>query len=98
MSAVRARGVCPRGTASKVRYRNRAGARKGLDAARKACREDGLPEPLWPVMGYRCGPRSMGGCAGWHLSGDRRKVYDYLHRAVIPVDVTDLLQPAPAAA
>lgn len=101
MSAVRARGVCPRGPKDKVRFRNRAGARKGLDRARKACVDSGIPEELHPAVIYRCAPRERGGCGGWHMASDRGRVLDWLARndPQASLDPHYLTEPAvPAAA
>jgi hypothetical protein len=94
VSAARAKGVCPAAGRSKVRYRNRLGAMKGLDRGRQAARKAGRPEPLWPTDIYRCLPRDRGGCNGWHLSIDRRAAEEYL--AGLPAgEVITLPSPPP---
>jgi hypothetical protein len=57
----------------KVKLRNEAAARKGLDRARQWCKGNGLPPELWPVDYYRCRDWSR----WWHVTsdGDARSAY-----------------------
>lgn len=77
MSASRTTGACELVGLARTRYRNRAGALRGLDRDRQLCASNGIPEALRPVEVFRCLPRHRGGCNGWHLRLDARAAHEH---------------------